>query len=49
MPSVRDDELPLTQRNIDLASMYGRYGYRRIAAMLRLEEWRMNHKRIERI
>ena len=29
--------------------MYGRYGYRRIAAMLRLEGWRVNHKRVERI
>jgi len=46
---MRDDELSLTQRIIDLACMYGRYGYRRIAAMLRLEGWRVNHKRVERI
>jgi putative transposase len=46
---VRDDEMPLTQRIIELACMYGRYGYRRIAAMLRLEGWRVNHKRVERI
>ena len=29
--------------------MYGRYGYRRIAAILRHEGWRVNHKRVERI
>ena len=29
--------------------MYGRSGYRRIAAMLRHEGWRVNHKRVERI
>jgi len=49
LPCVRDDELPLTQRIIELACMYGRYGYRRIAAILRHEGWRVNHKRVERI
>ena len=49
LPIVRDDETPLTQRIIELACMYGRYGYRRITAMLRLEGWRVNHKRVERI
>jgi transposase InsO family protein len=49
LPIVRDDELPLTRRLIDLAAMYGRYGYRRITALLRLEGWRVNHKRVERI
>jgi len=49
LPWVRDDEFPRTQRIIELAYMYGRYGYRRIAAMLRLEGWRVNHKRVERI
>ena len=29
--------------------MYGRYGYRRITALLRREGWRVNHKRVERI
>jgi transposase InsO family protein len=29
--------------------MYGRYGYRRITAMLHKEGWRINHKRVERI
>ena len=34
---------------IELASMYGRYGYRRITALLRHDGWRVNHKRIERL
>ena len=34
---------------IDLACNYGRYGYRRIAALLRAEGWCVNHKRVERI
>ena len=46
---VRDDEKPLTQAIIDLASEYGRYGYRRITAMLRQRGWHVNHKRVERI
>jgi len=32
-----------------LAGRYGRYGYRRITAMLHAEGWRINHKRVERI
>lgn len=48
-PIERDDELPLTRRIIELASVFGRYGYRRIAAILRMEGWRVNHKRVERI
>ncbi len=34
---------------IELASEYGRYGYRRIAALLRHDGWKVNHKRIERL
>lgn len=34
---------------VALACEYGRYGYRRITAMLRTEGWHVNHKRIERI
>jgi len=34
---------------IELATKYGRYGYRRITAMLCSEGWRVNHKRIERL
>ena len=32
-----------------LATQYGRYGYRRITALLQGEGWRVNHKRIERL
>jgi len=46
---VRSDETPMTQRIIELSCMYGRYGYRRITAMLHHEGWRVNHKRVERI
>lgn len=44
-----DDEKALTQDIIRLAQQYGRYGYRRITALLQLEGWRVNHKRVERI
>jgi len=46
---VRDDEALLVGRITELAGMYGRYGYRRITALLRSEGWRVNHKRVERI
>lgn len=49
LPQVRDDEEPLTQRIIELACVYGRYGTPRITAMLNREDWRVNHKRVERI
>jgi hypothetical protein len=39
----------LTTDIIRLASHYGRYGYRRITAMLRSEGWTVNAKRVERI
>jgi len=32
-----------------LATQYGRYGYRRITALLKQEGWKVNHKRVERI
>jgi transposase InsO family protein len=46
---VADDEEHLTARIVGLAREYGRYGYRRITAMLRTEGWDVNHKRVERI
>jgi putative transposase len=46
---VADDEIALTERVIKLASQYGRYGYRRVTALLRNEGWIVNHKRVERI
>ena len=48
-PLVRDDEGRLTARIIALAREYGRYGYRRITALLRHEDWRVNAKRVARI
>jgi len=44
-----DDETRLTEAIVSLATRYGRYGYRRIAALLRADGWRVNHKRVERI
>ncbi len=46
---VQDDEEALCASIVRLASRYGRYGYRRITALLRAEGWRVNHKRVERI
>jgi len=34
---------------IELARQYGRYGYRRIAALLRGSGWHVNDKRVERL
>jgi transposase InsO family protein len=48
-PQSRPDEEALTTDIIRLASHYGRYGYRRIPAMLRSEGWTVNAKRVERI
>lgn len=45
----KDDEDVLTKRIVELASKYGRYGYRRITYLLKLEGWKVNVKRIERI
>jgi putative transposase len=44
-----DDEAALTADIIALAIQYGRYGYRRIAALLRNAGWAVNLKRVERI
>jgi hypothetical protein len=44
-----DDEEALTADIIELVKTYGRYGYRRITALLRAAGWAVNHKRAERI
>ncbi|WP_089268419.1 IS3 family transposase [Jannaschia aquimarina] len=49
VPRGRDDEGALTADIVELASRYGRYGYRRITALLRRAGWRVNLKRVERI
>jgi putative transposase len=45
----RPDEEALTAEIVALAGAYGRYGYRRITALLRRAGWRVNAKRVERI
>lgn len=45
----RADENALTSEIVALASQYGRYGYRRITALLRSAGWAVNAKRVERI
>ena len=49
VPQTVDDEAALTAAIIDWARQHGRYGYRRITALLRAEGWGVNHKRVERI
>jgi transposase InsO family protein len=48
-PHIGTEEEELTSRIIELASQYGRYGYRRITAMLNVEGWKINHKKVERV
>ena len=40
-PTQREDEDALTQAIVELASQYGRYGYRRITALLQRAGWRV--------
>jgi hypothetical protein len=49
IPQGRDDETRLTADIIELARHYGRYGYRKIAELLRRAGWLVNDKRVERI
>ena len=49
MPRGADDEQALTEDIIALAKQYGRYGYRRVTALLRSAGWAVNRKRVERI
>jgi|TARA_B100000315_G_scaffold180318_1_gene169118 transposase InsO family protein len=46
---MREDESMLTKAIIDLSTEYGRYGYRRVTALLNRQGWQVNHKRVERI
>ncbi|MFY0312926.1 IS3 family transposase [Leisingera sp. D0M16] len=48
-PKGRADEARLVADMIVLARQYGRYGYRRIAALLRGAGWQVNDKRVERL
>ena len=46
---LRSDETSLTKAIIRLAEQYGRYGYRRITALLNAQGWAVNVKRVYRI
>ena len=48
-PYPSQDEGALTEDIVELASQFGRYGYRRVTALLRDRGWQVNHKRVERI
>ena len=48
-PIPVEDEKALTEAIVELASQFGRYGFRRITALLRHRGGRVNHKRVERI
>jgi putative transposase len=45
----REDEEALTQAITDLATQYGRYGYRRVTALLKRDGWQVGKDRVERI
>jgi len=47
--SPKDDDDSLRLALIRLAKQYGRYGYRKIAELLRTEGWNVNHKKVERL
>ena len=46
---ARSDEVALVGDVVRLASHFGRYGYRQVTNLLRIEGWSVNHKRVERI
>ena len=48
-PRGRADEERLVADMVELTRQYGRYGYRRVAALLRDAGWHVNDKRIERL
>ncbi len=49
VPQGRADEERLVSDMIELTRQYGRYGYRRVAALLREAGWQVNDKRVERL
>ncbi|WP_338273376.1 IS3 family transposase [Roseicyclus marinus] len=49
LPQGRADEVQLVADMIELARQFGRYGYRRIASLLRDAGWEVNDKRVERL
>lgn len=49
IPRGKEDEERLVGDMIEFARQYGRYGYRRVAALLRSTGWHVNDKRVERL
>ncbi|MCP1545814.1 transposase InsO family protein [Methylorubrum extorquens] len=49
VPTVPADEDDLTRAVIALASEYGRYGYRRVTALLQADGWQVGKDRVQRI
>ena len=49
VPTGREDEERLVADMIELARQYGRYGYRRVAVLLRDAGWSVSDGRIERL
>ncbi len=49
LPKGRADEERLVADMIELTRQYGRYGYRRVAVLLRDAGWQVNDKRVERL
>ncbi|ACL62515.1 hypothetical protein Mnod_8384 (plasmid) [Methylobacterium nodulans ORS 2060] len=49
VPTVPADEDALTCAIIALASEYGRYGYRRVTALLQAAGWQVGKDRVQRI
>ncbi len=48
-PQPRPDEPALTSAIVSLAGQYGRYGYRRVHALLESRGWQVSHGRVMRI
>ncbi|NIV18824.1 MAG: IS3 family transposase, partial [Woeseiaceae bacterium] len=48
-PRRSREEERLVKEMVELATRYGRYGYRRITALLIRQGWLVNHKRVERL
>ena len=48
-PRPAEDEQVLADEIVEMASRFGRYGYRRITALRRMRSWAVNHKRVERL
>ena len=49
IPKTADDEAALTADIIELARQYGRYGCRRVTALLHQAGWAVNKQRVARI